>query len=134
MDATFYCDADTGHYTPSEKQWVVSAGVENLPTIRKPSIIEVLPVGENAGQRIYFRDEDNQPAVLGYHPDVEKWQFDGYVLQANLSTYSGSIGATILGTRNITIALAINEDLGISRLGESNWALSTSFNSYQTTR
>ena len=125
MDASFYCDADTGHYTPSENQWVVSTGVGNLPTIQKPSTIGVLAVGESAGQRIYFRDEDNQPAVLGYHPDLEKWQFDGYVLQANLSAYSASVGAAILGTQNITLVLAIDEDLGLSRLGESNWALST---------
>lgn len=88
-------------------------------------------MGATAGQRIYFRDVNNQPAVLGYHPDLEKWQFDGYVLQANLSSYSDSIGAAILDTQNITLALAVGNDIGISRLGESDWTLSTSPSNYQ---
>ncbi|KAK7753069.1 hypothetical protein SLS62_005019 [Diatrype stigma] len=123
VDASFYCDSATGKYTPSDKQWVVSTGVEGLPAIRQPSSIEALPMGASAGQRIYFRDADNQPAVLGYHPDFEKWQFDGYVLQTNLSSYSGSIGAAILDTQNVTLALAVGNDIGISRLGESDWIL-----------
>lgn len=126
VDASFYCDPATGKYTPSDNQWIVSTGVEGLPTIRQPSSIEALPVGASAGQRIYFRDADNQPAVLGYHPNLEKWQFDGYVLQANLSSYSGSIGAAILDTQNITVALAVGNEIGISRLGESDWTLGKS--------
>ncbi len=127
VDASFNCDSTTGHYTPTDRQWVVSTGLANLPAIRTPSSINVLPIGDTAGQRIYFRDEDSNPAVLGYHPDLEKWRFDGYVLQANQSLSSGSIGAAILGTQNITLALSIDKDIGISRLGDSTWELSMYF-------
>ena len=126
VDASFFCDNSTGRYNPTDRQYVVSTGVAGLPEIRQPSPLRALAIGATAGQRIYFRDEDNQPAVLGYHPDVEQWQFNGYVLQANnMTEYSGSIGATILGTSNITLALPIDMDIGISRLGSKTWDLST---------
>lgn len=127
VDASFFCDNATGHYQPTDRQYVVSPGVAGLPEIRQPSPLRVLAIGATAGQRIYFRDEDNQPAVLGYHPDLEQWKFDGYVLQAdNMSSYSGSLGATILGTTNITLVLPIETELGISRLGSKTWDLSAS--------
>ncbi|RYP93256.1 hypothetical protein DL770_000631 [Monosporascus sp. CRB-9-2] len=125
VDATFFCDSDTGHYEPSDRQFIVSAGVDGLPPIQQPSSLDVLPVGATAGQRIYFRDENGQPAVLGYHPDLEIWQFDGYILQANLSGSSGSLGAAILGTQNITTAYAVDRVIGVSQLRGSEWDLTT---------
>ncbi|RYP45677.1 hypothetical protein DL768_008021 [Monosporascus sp. mg162] len=124
-DATFFCDSDTGRYEPSDNQFIVSEGVDGLPLIQQPSSLDVLPVGATAGQRIYFRDENGQPAVLGYHPDLERWQFDGYILQANLSGSSDSLGAAILGTRNITVAFAVDGVIGLSQLRGSEWDLTT---------
>ncbi|RYP76310.1 hypothetical protein DL769_003650 [Monosporascus sp. CRB-8-3] len=114
VDVTFFCDSSTGRYEPSDKQFIVSVGVDGLPPIQQPSSLDVLPVGATAGQRIYFRDENGQPAVLGYHPDLEKWQFDGYILQANLSGSSSSLGAAILGTQNITVAFAVDGVIGVT--------------------
>ncbi|RYO88778.1 hypothetical protein DL763_005858 [Monosporascus cannonballus] len=101
--------------------WV---GVDGLPPIQQPSSLDVLPVGATAGQRIYFRDETGQPAILGYHLDLEKWQFDGYILQGNLSGSSGSLGAAILGTRYISMAFAVDRVIGVSQLRGSEWDLS----------
>ncbi|RYO93753.1 hypothetical protein DL766_002992 [Monosporascus sp. MC13-8B] len=108
-------------YTSNDR---VVVGVDGLPPIQQPSSLDVLPVGATAGQRIYFRDETGQPAILGYHLDLEKWQFDGYILQGNLSGSSGSLGAAILGTRYITMAFAVDRVIGVSQLRGSEWDLS----------
>ena len=125
VDASFFCDNSTGRYNATDRQFIVSPGVSGLPEIRQPSPLRVLAIGATAGQRIYFRDGDNQPAILGYHPELEQWKFDGYLLQANnMSSYSGSLGAAILGTNNATLVLPIETEIGISRLGSKTWDLS----------
>ncbi|RYP11692.1 hypothetical protein DL767_011013 [Monosporascus sp. MG133] len=125
VDATFFSDSDTGRYEPSDKQFIVSAGVDEPPPIQQPSSLDVLPVGATAGQRISFTDENGQPAVLGYHPELEKWQCDGDILQANISGSSDSLGAAILGTQNITMAFAVDRVIGVSQLRGSEWDLTT---------
>ncbi|RYP24328.1 hypothetical protein DL765_000592 [Monosporascus sp. GIB2] len=107
----------------SDRPFIVSVGVDGLPPTQQPSSLDVLPVGAAAVQRIYFRDETGLPGVLGYHPDLEKWQFDGYIVQLRRNEWD-------LTTFPVSIYARPNDDSGNTGAGpvtnetySENWTL-----------
>jgi hypothetical protein len=130
VDARFNCNDTNGLFEPSDNQFIVSTGVQGLPPMKRPTSFDVIPVSATEGQRIYYRDQDDHIAVLGYHPATSVWQFDGYVLQADVSPRPGAISAAIFGTANITLSFPMGEErvVGISELRQSRWDFSKSSN------
>jgi hypothetical protein len=97
VNAFYYCDMLTGLFQQTG-EWVISGGV---PSIHANSGLSLVLLGDEAGYRLYFHDDDGAINELGYTPTDNAWKYHGVISQDINSL--PAVAAAFSGTNNITV-------------------------------
>ncbi|KAK4239174.1 hypothetical protein C8A03DRAFT_14440 [Achaetomium macrosporum] len=121
VNAFFYCDMATGLFEQTG-EWVIGGDV---PSIHTNSGLATVLLGDEAGYRVYFHDDDGAINELGYTPNENAWRYHGVISQdinalpALAAAFSGSNNITVVSPRDA-------QNLGATRLNrDDTWYRTT---------
>ncbi|KAM7205344.1 hypothetical protein V8F33_001175 [Rhypophila sp. PSN 637] len=121
VNAVFNCNMTTGLFE-LDGNWIIS-GVAPLPLSPNSGLASVL-LGNMAGYRIYYHDENMAINELAYKPG-DQWRHKAVISQD--PQYSSAIAAAFTGNENITVVTARDtENIEVTRYhADTTWRIST---------
>ncbi|KAM7217321.1 hypothetical protein V8F06_007264 [Rhypophila decipiens] len=121
VNAVFNCNMTTGLFE-LDGNWVIS-GVAPLPLSPNSGLATVL-LGNTAGYRVYYHDENMAINELAYKPEGD-WRHTAVISQD--PQYSSAIAAAFDGNENITVVTARDtENIEVTRYhADTTWRIST---------
>ncbi|AEO65695.1 uncharacterized protein THITE_2112937 [Thermothielavioides terrestris NRRL 8126] len=120
INALFNCNMSTGLFQ-NQGEWPIST---NVPSIHANSGLAAVLLGDTAGYRVYFHDNDSAINELGY-TTADGWNYRG-VISHDINSLPG-LGAAFSGTDNITVVSPRDsQNIATTRLNaDSTWFRST---------